>query len=408
MDPSHFDDYRWLVSDEAIPILKETRESFKQRVNALSIAKRLRKTCSPSRSALLMEQAQLQIRAARKFELSDSMFFTRKGLEQASSWRIAEYKADRYAAFNRVADICCGIGGDLIALANQNSHGCTFGVDSDPLTCLFAEKNLVANDVNATILEEAVESLVDPNWEAIHVDPDRRVGGRTVVGNRFSPTLDAIHSKFGIDRAIGIKVAPATSKSNFVNPTMEREWIGDHRECKQQVIWTGELVRNPGCRTATYVGKRGVSRISVPEDETLTDYKLDSEFRRYIFEPHSSVLAAGLTDTLSRKYQIRRFAKQIVYLTGDEPISDPLLTQFEIIEVLPMDLRLTSRLLNALDVGEIEVKKRGVVNVVADRYSRMKLQGPNKATIILTRFGKSGVTLVTRRKGNSVGQSTPE
>ena len=141
MNPSTRDDFLWLMSDEAAPILTRVQKAFLDRINAVRIAKSLRKLTTPTRSALLMEQAQLRIRARKKFGLADKMFFTRRGLEQSTSEAIARYKATRFADLQSVADICCGIGGDLIAMAHRgdgSSPHQTVGVDQDEHTCLFA------------------------------------------------------------------------------------------------------------------------------------------------------------------------------------------------------------------------------------------------------------------------------
>ena len=50
------------------------------------------------------------------------MFFTRAGLEQASSERMARHHAARFAPFASVVDLCTGIGGDLIGLS-ENARG---------------------------------------------------------------------------------------------------------------------------------------------------------------------------------------------------------------------------------------------------------------------------------------------
>ncbi|MGB6164957.1 MAG: hypothetical protein WCF33_09820, partial [Pseudonocardiaceae bacterium] len=64
-------------------------------------------------------QHELRRRAQGKFTRAQRMFFTRAGLEQASSEVIAEHRARRFAGAVRVADLCCGIGGDLLALGGQ-------------------------------------------------------------------------------------------------------------------------------------------------------------------------------------------------------------------------------------------------------------------------------------------------
>ena len=126
MTTSTADDFRWLVSDEAAPILIEVQDAIVNQVNPLRIAKKLRKQISPERSALVMEQAKLRIRAKKKFSRPENMFFTGRGLEQSSGKLIAQYKAMRFAGLANVADICCGIGGDLIGLSKRGIRSSTY------------------------------------------------------------------------------------------------------------------------------------------------------------------------------------------------------------------------------------------------------------------------------------------
>ena len=60
-----------------------------------------------------LTQHELRLQARAKFGRAGQMFFTRPGLEQASSEAVARYRAHRYAHAGQVADLCCGIGGDL-------------------------------------------------------------------------------------------------------------------------------------------------------------------------------------------------------------------------------------------------------------------------------------------------------
>ena len=130
------DDYRWLVSDDAAPWLDMAAADG----STVRVAGRLRRELSAVRAHLVLEQAELRRRAIRsgRFAAADRMFFTPKLMEQASSQAIAAYKAGRFAADLRVADLCCGIGGDLLALAER---GPTVGVDSDAEAVLLAEAN---------------------------------------------------------------------------------------------------------------------------------------------------------------------------------------------------------------------------------------------------------------------------
>lgn len=413
------DDFLWLMSDQAAPILETVLAAFEDQVNAVRIAKSLRKRTTTTRSALVMEQAQLRIRARRKFTLAGQMFFTRRGLEQASGRRLAAYKAQRYSKLLNVGDICCGIGGDLIAYGkrgltemNTNVENLrTVGVEKDELTCLFAQRNL---QVNSLDLESVNVQNVDfsdfdlADFDGLHIDPDRRTSDRTVQGNRFSPSLQDVFSRTSPECSVAVKVAPATPWADYFPVGMQREWIGDHRECKQQILWLGPATDKPGQRTATYIGKRSlVSQISVSENELdQTDVVFDS-IRRFVFEPHPTVLAAKMTDAIARRYGLGRFTSGIVYLTGHDPVDDPLLVQFEVLEVFPLNIRKASEILKTLEVGEIEVKKRGIEDIAVAQFMRLKLQGPNRATVILTRLGRHRIVIIAKRKDSSLKIQSP-
>ena len=88
---------------------------------SLALAERLRREYPADLVALATAQRELRLVAAAKFSRADQMLFTRAGYEQSSSEAIARYRAARLAGARhgagRVADLCCGIGGDLIALA---------------------------------------------------------------------------------------------------------------------------------------------------------------------------------------------------------------------------------------------------------------------------------------------------
>ena len=144
MDASTREDYSWLLSEAALPSLRQATDSFRTNESMVRLAKSLRKEVSTTRAAIVMEQAQLRLRAESKFPNAAAMFFTKRGLEQATGRGIAIYKAAKFAGCERVADICCGIGGDLIALhhRNQSASSSTTGVDADEVTAMLAGHNL--------------------------------------------------------------------------------------------------------------------------------------------------------------------------------------------------------------------------------------------------------------------------
>ena len=85
-----------------------------------------------------LAQQELRLRARAKFSRALDMYFTRPGLEQASAEVIAGHRSARYAGAGVVADLCCGIGGDLVTLAAGQG---VLAVDHDRLHLRMAQAN---------------------------------------------------------------------------------------------------------------------------------------------------------------------------------------------------------------------------------------------------------------------------
>ncbi len=75
----------------------------------------------------------------------------------------------------------------------------------------------------------------------------------------------------------------------------------------------------------------------------------------------------------------------IAYLTSGSPSAHPMVTSHRVDEVMPFHLkRLRSRLAE-LDVGIVNIKKRGSPLTPEELRPRLRLRGSRSATLILTR-----------------------
>jgi hypothetical protein len=389
------DDYRWLVSPEGLAWLQEARELASASVSLIQLVARLRKNLSLRRAHLVAEQLELRKRAAEKFSQADKLFFTKKGLEQATDEALGRYKAERFATGARVADVCCGIGGDLLSLA---SRGPTIGIDSDPVAALLAETNLIALEFRGSRVEVADAAAADySECSAWHCDPDRRPGGeRTTNLEHFAPDLAQLEALVKRMPDGAIKLAPATIAPEAWAEATEREWLGSRGECRQQVAWFGALARHPGKRAATIV-ERGERRTVVerPEAKPVVAAKCG----RYVFEPHNAVLAAQLTSSLCQEYGLGQISAAVAYLTGDTKIDDSALDAFEVVEVLPLDRKRLKTYCREHGLGRLVIKKRGVDIEPDVLRKEVSAEGEGAATIIVTPIGGRIQALITRRIG---------
>src|SRR5688572_11252835 len=105
-----------LLTQDGSALLDEVRGLAPTPATEIAIATRLRKRWTAGLVAAAMEMTSLREWARAKFARADELWFTRAGLEQATTEAIAGYRARRYAGIGQVVDLCCGIGGDLLAL----------------------------------------------------------------------------------------------------------------------------------------------------------------------------------------------------------------------------------------------------------------------------------------------------
>jgi len=399
MDQSLRQEFKWLFSEEGKSLVLQVEADFRDRINALTINKTLRKKITPVRAALVIEQAQLRMHGLKKFPCADQMFFTRRGLEQSTSLQIARYKATHFGGLKNVADICCGIGGDLIALAARAVAGIsTVGIDADELTAAIAGHNLTGVGLfNASVRHQTFEETKLTEFDGIHIDPDRRSKSRTVRGDFFQPKLPDIYAALSGDQTVAIKVAPATPTHESMPEEIQREWIGDNRECKQQVLWSGPKTPKPHNTTATLVANSGKVFTYSADSKRVSAERLESAraMGDSIFEPHAVVLASGLMSPLAADSGLQPVSAHADYLTGKLIKKTPLLSEYIIADTLKLDLRKISAALRKFKVGEVIVKKRGVEQEVYNQISRLKVAGENRATVIATRHLRRRVAFIT-------------
>ncbi|MBT6146314.1 MAG: class I SAM-dependent methyltransferase, partial [Gemmatimonadetes bacterium] len=88
-------------------------------------------------------------RGTSKFgDRAQTLYFDDDGLQMASSLAVARHRATRFGD-EPVVDLCCGIGGDLMALAER---GLCIGVDVDAARLLMAQANTASQQGNVQLI----------------------------------------------------------------------------------------------------------------------------------------------------------------------------------------------------------------------------------------------------------------
>ncbi|MEU9552167.1 methyltransferase domain-containing protein [Streptomyces werraensis] len=375
-----------LLTPEGRALLDEVRDT--DPAHELAVATRLRRDHPAELVSAALGQARLRQRAVAKFGEEDAarMFFTPNGVEQSTRRSVAAYRAERLraAGVRSVADLCCGIGGDAVALARAGIR--VLAVDRDPRAAAAARANAEALGLAGLIeVREADVTEVDTSgYDAVFVDPARRSSkrGRIFDPEAYSPPLSwAVRAVLKAPRAAALKIAPGIPHE-AVPAEAEAEWISDGGDVKEAVLWFGTA---PGTVRATLL----------PGPHTLVSRGLpDPGVRpvgRYLYEPDGAVIRSHLVAEAAEPLDGGLIDPTIAYVTADTLTPTPYATAYEITDRLPFNVKKLKALLREREVGVLTVKKRGSA-VEPEELRRKALPKPHgtaSVTVFLTRV--SGV-----------------
>lgn len=354
MSAPALEDVVWLTSDRARPFLERATN---HQDSLSSLAKSLRKDLNPQRTHLILEQAELRGRARVKFQHAERMFFTRQTLQQATGEDIARYVASRFPDGRSLADLCCGIGGNLIALA---AHGPAVGVEKDPVVAHFASCNASAAGQGSAQVHVADASTYPiERHAAFFIDPDRRAHGRRTVDIKYyQPDLTTLERLISVCPNAAVKLAPATAVPVRWKACAEVEWIGYAGECKQQIAWFGELARHNGRRVATVCSRGNSEARSIVEKPNAEPGTTD-QIEKFIYITHTAVVTARLVNSIAEEHSLARVDGSRDLLTGDDLVLDQALTSFKAVDQCSFNPRAINSALEKHDIAPNVVRTTG-------------------------------------------------
>ncbi len=355
--------------------------------------------------AAALTQQSLRMAAREKFGRAEQMLFTRAGLEQASSDLTAAHSARRFGGRSVVADLCCGIGGNLAALAGAAEHVVAF--DADLTALRFARRNAAALAPAATVRTVCadVRTLAfaasgsaghgasrsgAAGVQAIYVDPARRTPGRRLQAGDSEPALDYCLSLADQVPAVGIKAAPGIPHE-LVPEGWEIEFVAAGYSLKEALLWSPAL--STARRRATIL-PAGATMVDGQGDHVPVDRPGE-----YLLDPNPAVTRAGLVQELARELGAWQIDPMIAFLSLDRRVGTPFARTLRVLESMPWHERQVSRKLRELDIGSADIRRRGLAGDVEQIRRRLRLQGDRNATIVLTRREDQPWCLICQRIG---------
>ena len=364
------DTFRALLTDAGQRALADAAALAPTDAAFLAAFEKLRKRHPAPLAKAALETVLLRLKARAKFTTADRLYFTREALEQASGEVVAKYRASRFAPFGVVADLCCGIGADTLALAER---GEVVGVDSDPLRLAMAAANAPAARF---VLGDALTTSLDVT--AVFADPARRADGQRFLSPAdYVPPVPALRERFPPDFPVAFKIAPGVARHDVEHLGAEVEFISVGGELKECVLWFGPL-KSASRRATVLPGPHTLTGDALQYDPPADDPGA------FVFDPDPAVIRAGLVPQLCEQLDAVPIEPGVAFLTGAREVASPFAACFRVEHSAAFHLAKLRDYLRERGVGRVTVLKRASELDVNDVTKKLKLDGSGHRVVILT------------------------
>ncbi len=385
MDGPAFD---YLLTERGQRLLLEVESAYAE-ADSLVVGSRLRGRHDPAYVAAALTQVRLRRKAVDKLgDTAARMYFTPAGLEQATAGPVAAHRAGRIVAagHQRLLDLGCGIGADLVAAARAGLT--VHAVDRDPVTVAVARANLSALGLTAAVSVDDATETDRSAYDIVFADPARRgARGRTFDPAAYSPPWSFVEGLLAGTAVV--KVAPGISHA-LVPADVEAEWVSLAGRLREAALWSGaeKGVR----RRATVIDSLGAATSVTDADDP--GHPSVRDVGRFVYEPDDAVIRAHLVTAVAADVDGWLLDPHLAYVSSDVHRPGRLARAYAVREVLPFKEKQLRAALRAHGVGPLTIKKRGVHVTPETLRKRLGLKGSTPATILITRTPTSAAVLL--------------
>jgi len=386
------------------PAMAELRAAAASSGTVAEIA-RLRKLYPSPLVAAAIDLAEARRRAQSKFgpEVVARLIADPAGVEMASSAAVSRHKVARFAAAAgngaQIADLCCGIGGDAMALRAAGLQ--VLGVDADEVRAWMCAANASCQSRSARVEDPGAW-----NTPWFHLDPSRRTEGgkRIFTLADLSPGPEVWRGV--IDRAKScaagnafggaIKLGPGVNPAEVLEAIgtslpVEIEFISENRRMSQAVAWVGKLAGTASVRATAIRGDQVMSIAGEPAEPEV------GQLSAFLIEADDAIERASLLGSLAQSIGASAICRGLGLLTADHPPADEWATSFAILASMPWNERRIHAWLREHDGGIVEVKTRGGAVEPDALQLRLRGRGGTVYTLFVLRIGRAMEAFITRR-----------
>jgi hypothetical protein len=350
------------IAEECLPLLK----------NPLKLSEKLSKKFGLQERRAIMHYLEILPKIRKKFCLQNvHLICDRLSYEQATARDISEYKALLWPGNAKIADLCCGMGGDSFWLPNGIAAS---GVDIAPERVLMFNENMERLGLpHRAILQNALEA---GGGDFFCIDPARR--------NGLNPSFENILELSKRFCGAMVKLPPAFPE-NEIPKKSDIIYLGNENDCRECLMLSGIFE------------KETVRAVAICENETfewqckkneLQNISLETKkLGNFILEPYPVLVRSHLFLSEAKKYGFWQIDKTLAYVSCEGlPQKHSGFSAYKVIEQSSLSTNNVRTMLKKYGIGKITLKKRGVEVVPEAEIRRLAPKGEKEGILFYTRI----------------------
>jgi len=371
----------FLRKAEILPILEECLPLLK---DPLKLSDKLSKKYNQQERRALIHYLEILPKIRKKFCLQNvDLICDRLAFEQATARDISEYKAGMWQSGAKIADLCCGMGGDSFWLP---SGIVASGADIAPERVLMFNENMERlKQPHKAVLQNALEVK---SGDFFCIDPARREG----LNPNFESVLE-LSKKF---RGGMVKLPPAFPEEELPKET-DILYLGDAKDCRECLMLTG--VFGNGIIRAAAICDGKTFEWQCEKDE-LQNTSLDiKKLGNFILEPVPVLVRSHLFLSEAKKCGFWQIDSTLAYLSCEEFSPEHKgFAAYKVIDQSGLSTNNVKAMLKRYDIGKLTLKKRGVEVVPEAEIHRLSPKGEKEGVLFYTRiFGEKRAILAKQQ-----------
>lgn len=353
----------------------------------------------------IVKQITLRKKAEKKMPtwLESKCFFHPIAIEQASSERIALYKAGLFGKKN-VLDLSAGMGVDAWAFGKIAEFLTVLEPDLEKFELLqfnFKKLNAIGN---CTFLNQKAEDLnIEIGTEEIlvYVDPDRRPEKNRIneLAESTPNSIEIIEKWLSLNCSILVKASPMEDLRSIVQnlkTLSEIHAISLKNELKEILLYFKSDSKDEPTFYAHELDEN--SAIVIEGNSIIDSIPFITPIGKFVFEPSPAIYKTNLNKQLANQYELNPINQNSGYLTGNEAIINFPGKCFEVIEALPFQPKNIKKHLKAKGINRINLAVRAFVDTPEAIWKKLGMSSGGVHFLVCTQIpGNNTEVLLCKR-----------